>query len=45
MTTSDSQFEFLRDEWPTLLDPAARAESLVYPNSRSSCFHDMVLFV
>ena len=45
MTTSDSQFDFLRDEWPTLLDPAAKAESLVYPDSRSSCFHDMVLFV
>jgi type I restriction enzyme, R subunit len=39
MTTSDSQFEFLRDEWSTLLEPAAKAESLVYPDSRSSCFY------
>ena len=39
MATPDSQFEFLRDEWPTLFEPAAKAESLVYPDSRSSCFH------
>jgi Domain of unknown function (DUF4145) len=39
MATPDSQFEFLRGEWPMLFDPAARAESLVYPDSRSSCFH------
>ena len=39
MATTDSQFEFLRDEWPMLFEPAAQAESLVYPDSRSSCFH------
>ena len=39
MATPDSQFDFLRGEWPMLFDPAARAESLVYPDSRSSCFH------
>ena len=39
MAAPDSQFEFLRDEWPMLFDPAAKAESLVYPDSRSSCFH------
>jgi len=39
MATADSQFEFLRDEWPMLFEPAAQAESLVYPDSRSSCFH------
>ena len=39
MATSDSQFQFLRDEWPMLFEPAAKAESLVYSDSRSSCFH------
>src|ERR1044071_9825388 len=39
MATSDSQFEFLRGEWPELFEPVAKAESLVYPDSRSSCFH------
>jgi len=39
MASADSQFEFLRGEWPVLFDPAARAESLVYPDSRSSCFY------
>ena len=27
MATPDSQFDFLRGEWPMLFDPAARAES------------------
>ena len=39
MATTDSQFEFLRDEWPMLFEPAAQAESLVYADSRSACFH------
>ena len=39
MATGDSQFDFLRGEWPMLFEPAVRAESLVYPDSRSSCFH------
>jgi type I restriction enzyme, R subunit len=39
MASSDSQFEFLRNEWPTLFDPAAKAESLVYPDSRAACFY------
>ena len=34
-----SLFIFLHDEWPELFAPAAQAESLVYPDSRSSCFH------
>jgi type I restriction enzyme, R subunit len=39
MTILGSQFEFLRGEWPILFEPAMKAESLVYPDSRSSCFH------
>jgi type I restriction enzyme, R subunit len=39
MATPDSQFDFLRGEWPMLFDPAAKAESMVYPDSRSSCFY------
>ena len=34
-----SQFVFLSQEWPAVFEPAAKAESLVYPDSRSSCFH------
>jgi len=34
-----SNFAFLKAEWPELHDAAAKAESLVYPDSRSSCFH------
>ena len=34
-----SLFVFLHDEWPELFEPAAKAESLVYPDPRSSCFH------
>ncbi len=34
-----SLFAFLKSEWPELFEPAAKAESLVYPDSRSSCFH------
>jgi len=29
MATPDSQFLFLRAEWPMLFDPAAKAESLI----------------
>jgi type I restriction enzyme R subunit len=39
MTILGSQFEFLRGEWPILFEPAMKGESLVYPDSRSSCFH------
>jgi type I restriction enzyme R subunit len=39
MTILGSQCEFLRGEWPILFEPAMKAESLVYPDSRSSCFH------
>jgi type I restriction enzyme R subunit len=39
MATPGSQFEFLSGEWPMLFEPAAKAESLAYPDSRSSCFH------
>ena len=34
-----SQFTFLRQEWPAAYEAAGKAESLVYPDSRSSCFH------
>jgi type I restriction enzyme R subunit len=39
MATPESQFQFLRDEWLMFFDPAAKAESLVYSDARSSCFH------
>jgi type I restriction enzyme R subunit len=39
MATPGSQFEFLRSEWPVLFESAARAESLVYADPRSACFH------
>ena len=34
-----SQFAFLRQEWPAAYEAAGKAESLVYPDSRSSCFY------
>jgi len=34
-----SNFAFLKAEWPDLYDAATKAESQVYPDSRSSCFH------
>ena len=34
-----SLFAFLQSEWPELLEAAAKAESLVYPDSRGSCFY------
>ena len=34
-----SNFAFLKAEWLELHDAASKAESLVYPDSRSSCFH------
>ena len=37
MAAPDSQFEFLRDEWPMLFEPATKA--LVYPDSRAACFY------
>ena len=33
-----SNFAFLKAEWPELHDAASKAEALVYPDSRSSCF-------
>ncbi|MDZ4347648.1 MAG: DEAD/DEAH box helicase family protein [Candidatus Binatia bacterium] len=39
MATPDSQFQFLSAEWPMLFEPAAKAESLVNSDARSSCFH------
>jgi type I restriction enzyme R subunit len=39
MATPNSQFEFLRDEWPMLFDSAAKAEALAYPDSRAACFY------
>ena len=34
-----SNFDFVRDGWPDLADTAARAEELVHPDPRSSCFY------
>jgi type I restriction enzyme, R subunit len=33
-----SQFVFLSQEWPAVFEAAAKAESLVYPDSRAACF-------
>ena len=30
MATPDLRFQFLRDEWPELFEPTAKAESLVH---------------
>ncbi|MBX3747290.1 MAG: DUF4145 domain-containing protein [Verrucomicrobiae bacterium] len=34
-----AHFEFLQLEWPALHEAAAKAESLIYPDPRTSCFH------
>jgi type I restriction enzyme R subunit len=34
-----SNFAFLQSEWPQVYESAAKAESLVYPDPRSSCFY------
>ncbi len=34
-----SHFAFLQPEWPTLFEAAAKAESLVHPDPRASCFY------
>jgi type I restriction enzyme R subunit len=34
-----SNFAFLQSEWPQVFEAAARAESLVYPDQRASCFY------
>ncbi|MFJ4006522.1 DEAD/DEAH box helicase family protein [Streptomyces sp. NPDC090023] len=34
-----SNFLFLRDEWPSLYDEALRAERLAYADPRTSCFY------
>lgn len=34
-----AHFEFLQLEWPALHEAAAKAESLAYPDPRTSCFH------
>ena len=36
---SDSNFTFLRAEWPDLHDSATKAETLAYPDARTACFH------
>ena len=35
----DSNFNFLRTEWPDLHDAASKAEALAYPDARTACFH------
>ena len=35
----DSNFSFLRPEWPDLHDEASKAEGLAYPDARTACFH------
>lgn len=34
-----SNFAFLQHEWPQVYESATKAESLVYPDPRSSCFY------
>jgi hypothetical protein len=34
-----SNFHFLAAEWPEVLEPAAKAESLVYSDPRAACFY------
>ena len=34
-----SQFAFLRQEWPAVLDAAGKAESAVYADPRTACFY------
>lgn len=34
-----SNFSFLESEWPDFHDAAARAEALVYVDSRAACFY------
>ena len=36
---SASHFEFLRAEWASLYEPATKAESFAYPDSRTACFY------
>lgn len=33
-----AHFEFLQLEWPAVYEAAAKAESLAYPDPRTSCF-------
>jgi type I restriction enzyme, R subunit len=35
----DSNFDFLRREWPDVFDAAAKSESLAYPDPRTACFY------
>ncbi len=35
----DSNFIFLRTEWPDLHDAASKAEALAYPDARTACFY------
>ncbi len=34
-----SNFIFLKNEWPEVLEPAAKAESLAYSDPRAACFY------
>jgi len=34
-----SNFDFLRDRYPSLFEPATQAESLIYAAPRASCFY------
>ena len=34
-----SNFHFLATEWPEVLEPAAKAESLAYSDPRAACFY------
>jgi type I restriction enzyme R subunit len=36
---ADSNFHFLRAEWPDLHDAASKAEALAYPDARAACFY------
>lgn len=34
-----SQFQFLEAEWPDVFASAAKAEELIHPDARASCFY------
>ncbi len=34
-----SNFHFLATEWPEVVEPAAKAESLAYSDPRAACFY------
>ena len=39
MTLPPSNFAFLRAEWPSVHEAAAKAEASVHPDARTACFY------